>query len=375
MATIFLTGGTGYLGSYVCHHLLTETDHDLALMVRCTSEQHALDKLYKAWQLHMSEARFDGFRDRFRILPGDLHAPGLGLSEADAAWAAENVDSVLHIAASLNRKSSKACFNTNLRGTLSLIKLAQRIRDTSGLERFSHVSTVAVAGQRNAEVVYEDEAIDWNRSDYDPYGRTKKFTEHMVRELLPDTSKVFFRPSIVMGDARHPRTTQFDMVRALCTLADLPVIPLDPTARLDIINADYVGRAIATIHTKDAPKYDIYHLSSGEQSLTSQQVADAIAAAQGRKARFAPNLIPVFDGSVRAMNRMPRTSIVAQVGALMKVFLPYITYDTVFSNQRVIEEMGGEAPRPFSEYAAELYTWSKQHDFRFPYAERSKELA
>ena len=34
-------------------------------------------------------------------------------------------------------------------------------------------------------VVYEDSAIDWSRSDYDPYARTKKFAEHMLHELLP----------------------------------------------------------------------------------------------------------------------------------------------------------------------------------------------
>ncbi len=58
-----------------------------------------------------------------------------------------------------------------------------RARDEHGLRRFSHVSTVAVCGQRANEVVQEDTSIDWNRSDYDPYARTKKFCEHMVRQL------------------------------------------------------------------------------------------------------------------------------------------------------------------------------------------------
>ncbi len=35
------------------------------------------------------------------------------------------------------------------------------------------------------EVVTEDASIDWNRSDYDPYARTKKFCEHMVRGDAP----------------------------------------------------------------------------------------------------------------------------------------------------------------------------------------------
>ena len=40
--------------------------------------------------------------------------------------------------------------------------------------------------------VHEDTAIDWARSDYDPYARTKKFCEHMVQQLLPDVSAHHF---------------------------------------------------------------------------------------------------------------------------------------------------------------------------------------
>ena len=92
--------------------------------------------------------------------------------------------------------------NVNLRGTLEVVQLARRAHEAHGLRRFSQISTVAVAGQRNNEVVTEDRAIEWERSDYDPYARTKKFCEHMVREMLPDVSRIVFRPSIVLGDSR-----------------------------------------------------------------------------------------------------------------------------------------------------------------------------
>ena len=65
------------------------------------------------------------------------------------------------------------------------------------------MSTVAVAGKRQNEVVTEDKSIDWERSDYDPYARTKKFCEHMIRQLLPEVPKTIFRPSIVLGDSRY----------------------------------------------------------------------------------------------------------------------------------------------------------------------------
>src|SRR5438045_8829596 len=98
----------------------------------------------------------------------------LGLSDDDYRALVETTDSLIHCAASLNRKSEKQCMNVNLRGTLEVIQLARRAQDRHGLRRFSHVSTVAVAGTRQDEIVQEDSAIDWDRSDYDPYARSEE---------------------------------------------------------------------------------------------------------------------------------------------------------------------------------------------------------
>ena len=50
----------------------------------------------------------------------------------------------------------------------------------------------------------------------------------------------------------------------------------------------------------------------------------------------------------------------------MKVFLPYLTYDTVFDNARIVEELG-EKPAPFSDYAYGLYHFATETRFRYPY--------
>ena len=365
MPTTFVTGGTGFLGSYACTRLLADTDHDLVLMARAPDRAAFIARLWSSWQLHLDADAFAHALRRVHFVAGDLHAPGLGLSDRDRSAMTGRVDRVLHIAASLNRKSAKACLNTNLRGTLSVLQLARHLHDHGGLRRYTHVSTVAVSGERDREDVHEDDAIDWNRSDYDPYGRTKKFCEHMARELLPDVDKAFLRPSIVMGDPRFPQTTQFDMVRAFCAIADLPAIPLDPAVRLDIVDAAWVGRAIATLHAADTLDHDIYHLSAGRSSRTAGDIAQALVARTGRTARFAPWLGTAFDLSVRAANRAPRGTTAAAIGALLKVFWPYIVYDTVFVNDRAVEAVG-VAPTPFPAYCGPLYDWSKQVGFRYP---------
>ncbi|MBO0722027.1 MAG: SDR family oxidoreductase, partial [Blastocatellia bacterium] len=213
--TIFLTGSTGYLGAHVAALLLENHGEHLNLLVRAKDAREAEVRLWRALQLHLDFARFyDHLRSRIRIFRGDLTAKKFGLADDDYRRLALTTDSVIHCAASLNRKSEKTCLNVNLRGTLEVIKAARAAADNHGLRRFSEVSTVAIAGHRFNEVVKEDEALDWSRSDYDPYARTKKFCEHMINELLPDVPRTVFRPSIILGDSRHPETTQFDMVRS-----------------------------------------------------------------------------------------------------------------------------------------------------------------
>lgn len=362
--TIFLTGGTGFIGGYVMADLLRTSDTTIVPLVRAKTEDEAHNRLWAQAQMHMDEATFRAYLPRIKPVLGDLHAPDLGLSKDHQKRIFTTADSILHIAASLNRKSEKTCLNTNLRGTLSVLKYARALADDDRLRRYSHVSTVAVAGHRDSEVVEEDKSIDWGKSDYDPYGRTKKFCEHMAKELLPDVQKTFFRPSIVMGDSRHEKTSQFDMVRAFCFFADLPLIPLRPDDRLDIVNADWVSRAIAKLHLKDKPLHEIYHLSSGNSSQTCREVANGMTETIGRKARFAPWLVPTIKASADALASSKSKNTATLIGSLVSVFLPYILWNTVFANDRAVAEVG-EAPTPFTRYCGPLYTWSKQQRFEY----------
>src|SRR6516165_7973046 len=242
---ILLTGSTGYLGSYLAAGLLRGYGDQLSLLVRAKSQQEARERLWQSLQLHMDFPEFiERISNNVRIFLGDITETQFALPDDEYQALAQSTDSVIHCAASLNRKSERQCLNVNLRGTLEVIQLARRARDHHGLRRFSHVSTVAVAGHRQNEVVQEDSAIDWTRSDYDPYARTKKFCEHMIHQLLPEVPRTIFRPAIVLGDSRRAETTQFDMVQAFSVLASLPVLPLRATDRIDIVPANYVGKAI-----------------------------------------------------------------------------------------------------------------------------------
>ena len=363
---IFLTGSTGYIGAHVAANLLQQHGASLNVLVRAKDPHEAELRLWQAFQLHMDFPRFYEFlQTKVRVFRGDLTTPAFGLVREDYERLVHTTDSVIHCAASLNRKSEKSCLNVNLRGTLEVIQLARQANYYHGLRRFSNVSTVAVAGMRSNEVVTEDASIDWARSDYDPYARTKKFCEHMVRQLLSDVPITIFRPSIVLGDSRYPQTTQFDMVRSFVFLAGLPALPFRPNDKIDIVNVDFVADAIAALHAKDKPQFDTYHLSSGRDSQTFRQVTSALAASQNKRGPvFLPFAQKPFSGIVNSLAN--RRNAVGHGAALMKVFMPYLTWNTVFDNTRVTSELGRK-PVPFSQYSYPLLKFSRETNFTYPY--------
>jgi len=362
---IFLTGSTGYLGSYLAAGIFSGYPDRLNLLVRAKTEQEARERLWQSLQLHLGFPEFlEYLNTRVRIFRGDLTTERFGLPADEYQALVDTTDSVLHCAASLNRKSEKQCLNVNLRGGLEVLQLGRRAQDRNGLRRYSLVSTVAVAGKRQNEVVTEDASIDWNRSDYDPYARTKKFSEHMVHQLLPDVPHTIFRPAIVMGDSSKPETTQFDMVQAFAMLARMAVLPLRPDDRVDIVPANYVGAAIVKIHLLEKPAYGIYHLSAGKGSQTYKEITDALAEKGGwSKPSYQPWLGGPFSKTVNWLAF--RGGAVGYGASLLKVFWPYLDWNTVFDNSRVISEMGG-APEKFTSYAYPLLQFARANKFKYP---------
>ena len=362
---IFVTGSTGYLGSYLVAGLLRDYRDSLNLLVRANSPQEAYERLWRSMQLHFDFPEFfDYVNSRVRIFRGDLTSGRFGLSEDDYHALVDTTDSIIHCAASLNRKSERQCLNVNLRGSLEVIQLARRAQDRQRLRRYSHVSTVAVAGHRRNELVTEDAAIDWARSDYDPYARTKKFCEHMVAQLLPDVPRTIFRPAIVMGDSRRAETSQFDMVQAFDLLARMPVLPLRPHDKIDIVPANYVGKAIVTIHQKERAAHAIYHLSAGVGSQTYRELTDSLAEAGGwRRQVYAPSFGRPFSATVNWLAK--RGGAVGHGASLMKVFWPYLDWNTVFDNSRVLAELG-ESPAKFCSYAYPLLKFCRENKFCYP---------
>jgi nucleoside-diphosphate-sugar epimerase len=144
------------------------------------------------------------------------------------------------------------------------------------------------------------------------------------------------------------------------------VLPFRPTDKIDIVNVDFVADAIATLHQKDQPRYDTYHLSSGLGSQTFRELTSALAAAQQKRSPvFLPFAEKPFSTSVNFLSH--RKGSMAHGASLLKVFMPYLVWNTVFDNTRVTSELGRK-PVPFSQYGFPLLQFSRENNFQYDYA-------
>ena len=157
------------------------------------------------------------------------------------------------------------------------------------------------------------------------------------------------------------------MVRSFVFLAGLPALPFRPTDKVDIVNVDFVAESIVATHQKEKPNHDIYHLSSGVDSQTFKELTDALAEAQGKRG---PIYLPALEKPFTRINNWLadnlRGNAIGYGATLLKVFIPYLVWNTVFDNTRITGETG-KKPAPFSQYSYPLLRFSRAGNFTYPY--------
>jgi hypothetical protein len=79
---------------------------------------------------------------------------------------------------------------------------------------------------------------------------------------------------------------------------------------------------------------------------------------------FVPVVERPFTGSVDFLAN--RKGAIGKGASLMKVFMPYLVWNTVFDNTRVTKELG-KKPVAFSEYCYPLLKFSRENDFAYKY--------
>ena len=154
-AKVFLTGGSGFLGTQIAQRLITQAEVEITVLIRAQSQQDAELRLKRAWW--ETPELYSEIGNRIHVLNGDLTKPNFSLPEEQYRSLKQKTTHIIHSAADTTPNLPiEKLRNINVTGTANIIQLAHEIHANHGLCRLSHVSTAYVAGKRGGVISEAD---------------------------------------------------------------------------------------------------------------------------------------------------------------------------------------------------------------------------
>ncbi len=245
MSTIFLTGGTGFLGSHITEALVA-AGHTVTCSIRATSDTRWLDPL------HVETVVMD-----------------LGNADGSGAVLA-GIDALVHCGALTRARSEAEFMAVNAAGTERLAEAAAR----AGVARFVFISSLAARGPDGAD------------GPISPYGRSKAVAEASLAATRGDMSTIVLRPGGVYGPRDLDLLPLFRLVDRGWTIIPRSRIPLQPVYITDVVSA--------VVAALDAPEPETPLAIAGEGRHTWPALASALVSAVGRPGRVVGVPPPVF---------------------------------------------------------------------------------
>lgn len=206
---VFVTGGTGFIGSHLVDYLL-EDDR--------TGELKCLVRNEEKWIEGKS----------YQKVKGDLHS----IRTIEAAL--DNTDTIVHLAGIVKAPTQKEFDFANVEATEHLVRLANRC----GIKKLVILSSLAAAGPSKGKPLTEEDPM----KPVSMYGRSKKKMEEMIHKTAkPDLSVTILRPPAVYG----PREDQIYTLFKMMSKGVAPMVGDGEKPKLSII---YIGDLIQAIN-------------------------------------------------------------------------------------------------------------------------------
>lgn len=262
MQRVFLTGATGYVGSYLLASLLNETRATIVCHVRATTPAEGRQRLLAALKAQRLDAAYSA--PRIEIVLGDLGQPRLGLDEAGVHTVRDTCDSIIHCGAKVDFLHPYASLKAaNVDAVITLLEWT-----TQGCaKRMHHVSTLGIVDTTQIRgTINEATPLDAWRGLVGGYNQSKWVADALATQAQAAGVPVsIYRLGSVTGDHTHALCNPADFIWRMARLcADLEAIP-DMDLALNMTPVCDVARAIVRLGGVARGPGQIYHLLSGHE--------------------------------------------------------------------------------------------------------------
>lgn len=205
----------------------------------------------------------------------DIRSAGLGLEADLRARLQSQATMIIHCAAEVRfNLPLEEARQTNTEGTRHMLEFA---RECPRLRRFAHVSTLYIAGRRAGWV--REEPLTHRDGYFNTYTQSKHEAEALVLAAR-DLPISIHRLSSVMGSGGHVEQA----LRLIPFSSEIPIIPGEAGVPVDLVAADWTGRALAYLVAREFEAGAIRHLCAGpELAPTLGEILDSVFSEGGRR--------------------------------------------------------------------------------------------
>ncbi|KAB0791554.1 hypothetical protein PPYR_03354 [Photinus pyralis] len=297
--TVFITGGTGFMGKVLLEKLLRSCPgvSSIYLLIRPSKGQNAQERL----QQLLCSPLFDILRkecptdlQKVSAIEGDITQPELAIAPSDRAMLCQSVNVVFHSAATVKfDEKLKLSVAINMLGTQRLVEMCRRM---TKLEALIHVSTAYCNCDRSkveekiyasalepGQVITVVDSLDENLVDTltpklvgnrpNTYTFTKALAEYWLKENKGDLPLVIVRPSIVISTINGPLKGWVDNwngptgIIAAAGKGLFRTMLCDANKKADLIPVDMVINLMITaawkIGTQKSKEITVYNCCTG----------------------------------------------------------------------------------------------------------------